>query len=112
MLARRQRLHRHRDITAVVRRGRTFAGRLLVLQALSSPGQPTRFVIVVSKQVAKRAVVRNRVKRQLRAVLADLAPAIRPGISLLVRVRPAALNQPTPTLHQEIQRLLGRSRIL
>lgn len=42
-----------------------------------------RFGIVVSKKIDKRAVIRNRVKRMLRTILADLNKNMNPGHDIL-----------------------------
>ena len=51
--------------------------------------RPPRVAYAVSRR-AGGAVVRNRVRRRLRAVMADLAPTLRPGAYLVAGARPAA----------------------
>ncbi|MBI3115611.1 MAG: ribonuclease P protein component [Candidatus Kerfeldbacteria bacterium] len=112
MLARGQRLTRHRDIARVVRAGRSLAGRTLVLHVLPTAAPQPRFAILVSSHVAKRAVDRNRVKRRIRAALAGLQSNLPPGLALLVRVRRAALSRTTAELTQEIRRTLTSHALL
>jgi ribonuclease P protein component len=71
------RILRRREFLAVQQRGeRLFAGKLVVL-ALPAGGSAPRIGITVSGKVAN-AVIRNRIKRQVReafrAVAADLPP--------------------------------------
>ncbi len=71
------RILRRREFLAVQQRGeRLFAGKLVVL-ALQAGGSAPRIGITVSGKVAN-AVIRNRIKRQVReafrAVAADLPP--------------------------------------
>ena len=66
-MQRRHRLSRSRDFDAVYRQGRSVATRYLVLYAFEredDPGEP-RLGLAVPKAVGT-AVVRNRIKRQLR----------------------------------------------
>ena len=51
--------------------------------------RPPQVAYAVSRK-AGGAVVRNRVRRRLRAVMADLAPALRPGAYLVGGAKPAA----------------------
>jgi len=39
-----------------------------------SPGDETKLIISVSKKIAKRAVVRNTIKRRVRAIFKNLKP--------------------------------------
>lgn len=46
---------------------------------------------VVSKGVGN-AVIRNRVKRRMRAVMAEMLPSLPGGIDLVIRANPAAAD--------------------
>lgn len=50
---------------------------------------PTRFGFIVSKRVGV-AVVRNRIRRRLKAVSRELLPEIGPGFDIVYRVHPEA----------------------
>lgn len=56
-------------------------------------GEQVKVGFVVSKQVGN-AVTRNRVKRQLRHLVASRLPDTPAGVSLVVRALPAAAVQP------------------
>lgn len=88
---RRGRLTRSRDFDAVYRRGRSAAGRHLVVYAFpredaSDPGA-SRLGLSVSRKVGD-AVVRNRVKRVLREQFSQHSAAIPAGIDVVVIARP------------------------
>lgn len=112
MLPRSQRLRQRRDIGAVVRHGRITAARPFLVHALRTPGRPTRFAIIVSRQTEKRSVRRNQVKRRLRAVLAALRASVAPETAVLLRVRPAARSLSTAQLDHEVRRAFQRARLL
>ncbi|MFA6475278.1 MAG: ribonuclease P protein component [Patescibacteria group bacterium] len=61
---------KNRDIQAVYKKGVVAHHPFFRLHALAST-EP-QFTVVVSKQVHKHAVVRNRIKRQLRAIIRKL----------------------------------------
>jgi len=97
---RRHRLTRSRDFDAVYRQGRSVSTRFLVLYWFARPengdGADPRLGIAVPKQLGG-AVVRNRIKRQLREswrALVDGVPAgndyvliARPGLPEAVQAR-------------------------
>lgn len=66
-MRREQRLRRSSDFTAVVKRGRSWSDRLLVLAVRPNGLEFNRFGFSVGKRVGT-SVVRNKVKRRLREV--------------------------------------------
>ncbi len=91
-MKRRHRLSRSRDFDAVYRHGRSVSTRYLVLH--SFPRSPTdhanataRLGLAISRKVGG-AVVRNRLKRRLHAVLGDLVENVPRGHDYVLVVRP------------------------
>jgi ribonuclease P protein component len=87
----RSRLSRSRDFDAVYRSGRSTSTRFLVLYWFprgDGDDGPPRLGLAVPKSVGN-AVVRNRVKRQLRETWAELADRARPGHDYVLVARPA-----------------------
>jgi ribonuclease P protein component len=66
-----RRLRSTRDFTRVERQGVRAGGALVAVTVRPGPG---RIGFVVSKKVDNRAVIRNRVKRRLRAILRQEKP--------------------------------------
>lgn len=87
-MQRRNRLSRSRDFDAVYRQGRSVATRFLVLHWFprEDEGEP-RLGLSVPRAVGN-AVVRNRIKRQLREVWRALLPQVAPGQDYVLAVRP------------------------
>ena len=63
---------------------------------------------VVSKSVGG-AVVRNRTKRRLRALIRPLLTELTPGTRLVVRALPAAAGSTAAALRQDLLHALGRA---
>ncbi len=70
---------------------------------------PPRFGVIVSRRVGK-AVVRNRVRRRISAVCADLLARVRPGTDVVVRALPASADAEYARLHADLARCLERAR--
>ena len=109
MLARPNRLTRGAEYKAVVRRGRRCAGAhtITYVNRVVTDG-PARFGFIVSKQVGG-AVMRNTVRRRLKAVCAEALPGIRPGSDVVIRALPRAGAAPFAELRAEVVHCLGRS---
>nr|WP_269810243.1 MULTISPECIES: ribonuclease P protein component [Kineosporia] len=85
------------DFSAAVRKGRRAGRQSLVIhlnRTGSDPASPARVGFVVSKAVGP-AVVRNRVKRQLRHITRERLAALPSGALVVVRANPAAAGSTT-----------------
>jgi ribonuclease P protein component len=76
------------------------------------PPLPTCFGISISQKVSKRAVVRNRIKRQLKAILQQLLPDIAPGWQLVIVVKPGAAECGYEQFLQELKQLLISAEVI
>ncbi len=92
MLSAESRLTSSEDFRRCVRYGVRVGRPTLVVHALRTPGPPSRAGFVVSKAVGN-AVTRNRVKRQLRHLVAAQLPDAACAVDLVVRALPAASSQ-------------------
>ncbi|MGC5585606.1 ribonuclease P protein component [Ornithinimicrobium sp. W1665] len=113
MLPRRHRLTRPEDYRAVLR-GRQGAARrrsgtelLVVHAAPTTPTRGPRVGFVVSKAVGN-SVVRHRVVRRLRALVAHRLDRLPPGWDLVVRAQPPASTATSASLGVDLDRALER----
>lgn len=128
-LPKQNRLKSRQDFQAVFRRGFRCHGSYLTLRALRSPLSknssvdtarpnwvqlPTRIGISISTKVSKRAVVRNRIKRQIASALYKLLPKISPGWRLVVIVKPTTAQWEciSKQFLQELEQLLVKAEVL
>jgi len=131
LLPQANRLKHWRDFKAVYQKGIRRYGRHLTVRGLRLPKvrpenvlssdnlqvnpkdpPPTRIGISVSQKVSKKAVVRNRLKRQIRAALRQLLPRLTPGWQVIVGVRPSALECDYAQFLQELEQLLVDAEVI
>ena len=74
--------------------------------------QPTRIGVSISQKVSKLAVVRNRIKRRIRAALRQLIPELLPGWLVVITVRPSAVECCYEEFLQELKQLLTKAEVL
>jgi ribonuclease P protein component len=80
--------------------------------AIDPPPSPTRIGISISQKVSKRATVRNRIKRQIRAIMQQFLPQIGAGWQVVVIVRPGATQCDYQQFLQELKQLLVDAEVI
>lgn len=113
MLPARHRLRSSTDFAAVFRGARGAGGtrlgsRLIVVHANSTDaraGQPPRVGLVVSKAVGN-AVVRNRTKRILRALMRTRTSQLPDGVDVVIRAKAELPGTPTALLARDLDKVL------
>ena len=108
MLARPNRLTRGVDYRQVVRRGTRCGGPRLITSVLRSvEDRAPRFGFIISKQVGT-AVVRNTVRRRLKAVCAEFIDMVPEGTDVVIRALPASAEADFSSLRTDVERCLRR----
>ncbi|MFM7362317.1 MAG: ribonuclease P protein component [Cyanobium sp.] len=120
-LPQRHRLRGRRVFERLLRQGRRWHGEAMVLRVLPAeaglleprdrllPASPWRCGVVVSGKVSKRAVVRNRLRRQLHAHLLAVPPRAETPLWLLLSLRPGSAELERDRLLGECSDLLRRA---
>jgi ribonuclease P protein component len=101
MLARTNRLVSADDYRRLVRRGRRVNGTNTVIYVSHGSMGACRFGFIVPKSVGV-AVVRNTVRRRLKAMSRELLPTMSDGTEIVVRALPGAAQVDWVTLRREV----------
>jgi ribonuclease P protein component len=99
----------------VYRQGKRYQSHHLIIKVLSPEDDqmiPTRFGISISKKVCKKAVTRNRLKRQIKAVIRTLLPQISPGWQIIIMVKPVINQCEYEHFLRELKELLLKAEVL
>ncbi|PSB06618.1 ribonuclease P protein component [Pleurocapsa sp. CCALA 161] len=70
------------------------------------------FGISISKKVSKKAVVRNRIKRQIKGVIRSHLQEIKAGWQIVIVVRPKAIECKYEHFLRELEELLKQAKII
>lgn len=76
------------------------------------PINPVRVGISISQKVSKRATIRNRIKRQIRAIIQQFLPHISTDWQLVIIVRPGATECDYQQFLQELKQLLMNAGVM
>ncbi len=97
-----QRLHRPSEFSAVFAQRQTIRGSCFDLLRNTTTGHAARLGLIVPKRLAKRAVLRNLIKRQVREVFRLVAQDLPQGD---VVVRLARMPKAVPSNRSELKKI-------
>lgn len=106
---------RRQDFKEVYQCGLRLYSSHLILRALPrQDSQPSSSCIgiSISQKVSKKAVVRNRIKRQLKGIFRTLLPDLHLGWKIVVVVRPGAAECIYEHFLRELKQLLVKAKII
>lgn len=112
MLPKEYRLRRETDIKRLFDKGKGVFDDLCGIKFAKNNLSVTRFAVVAGTKVSKSAVKRNRVKRQVRAVLEKYLTEFVPGFDVALLVRPAALKATFVEIEKHVVNDLVKAGIL
>lgn len=101
------RLHKTDEYSSVFAFRRSLRGEFFVLSYRPNAGTSARLGLVVAKKLAKRAVERNRVKRQARELFRQLRTGL-PPVDVVVRLNARIGEVDNLRLRTDLQQLFAR----
>ena len=87
MLAKPDRLHTDRDYARLFAKGKAFHGRGVTVKVFKSGIAKSKIGFVVSTKVAKKANVRNVIKRRMREIVREYLSTLAPGYDVAFMAR-------------------------
>ena len=118
-LPKAHRLRDRKDYRAVYEQGiRRYSPHLTLIALPSEENQDvalipaTMFGISISKKVCKKAVVRNRIKRQIKGVIRTHLQSVNPGWKVVIVVKPKAIECKYEHFLRELEELLKQTKII
>jgi len=106
----RYRLRNNADFQKVYKYGRSLANKYLVIKYKRADFSILRFGFSVSKKYGN-AVLRNRIRRQLKDIVRKRVLLIKSGYDIVFLVRQEARNATYAELVQAVDNLLKRARV-
>ena len=103
------RIKNRAEFLHIQKKGQKWVSHGLIIQAIPNELGETRVGFTVTKKVDKSAVVRNRIKRRLRAAAADVLPIYAKGSHNYILVgRKLTSTRPYDTLCDDLKWCLGK----
>ncbi len=84
MLNKSNRINKDKDFDRAFKTGQSFYTKDFGLKAVDNGVDKIRLGILISTKVSKKAVVRNKLKRQIKEIVQTELPALKPGKDLVL----------------------------
>lgn len=113
MLPRENRLRKNKDIKNVLTRGKPVREDFLFLKIVKNGLRSPRFAIVVGKNLSKKAVVRNKLKRRISEIIRIRLKIneIKPVDGVVIAL-PGAERMDFSGLKQAIEKIFAKAKLI
>lgn len=112
MLATEYRLKKSRDISRVFKRGQWGSSKEISVKTASNGMLNSRAVVVVSKKISKKAVVRNTLRRRISGILEAEWKTVTPGYDIVVTVREDVSHLTSAQLKSSVLMAIERAGLI
>jgi ribonuclease P protein component len=111
MLPKEKRLRKNRNFDSVYKKGRCYPDKDLLIYVLANDLPFTRCGFSISKKVSKKAVERNKLKRQLSFIFRDEAEQIKNCVDIVFVARKNLLNLNYLEIRTVVKNLLDKAKL-
>ena len=112
MLPKENRLKKKKDFEKLFKEGKSFSEKFLVLKINKNNLNNNRFGFIVSKKISKKAVTRNKIKRQLREIVRKEINNYQKGFDVAVIALPDIESKNFEEISQALECILKKIKIL
>ena len=107
------RLAKRKDIERVMKRGCSFFAQDIGIRTVKNNLDISRFTVITSLKISKKAVDRNKLKRRLREILRkEIIPKIKPGFDGIILTRKGLLELGFDELRQILTLTFKKARLI
>ena len=111
MLKKKNRITKDKEFDRAFKTGQSFYTKLFGLKAVDNSLEINRLGVLVSIKVSKKAVVRNKIKRQIKELVQKELPDIKTGKDLVIIVFSEILSKNFKELGEALALALKKLRL-
>lgn len=111
MLPGKNRLKKKKDFERVFRQGESFKKECLVLRLAKNNLKVVRFGFVVGLKVSKKASLRNKIRRRLKAITKARLPQIKTGFDVVLIASKDSANKTFQEMAEIVNSLFKKAKI-
>jgi len=111
MLSGENRLKKKNDFERVFKQGKSFKEKGLIFRLAKNNLPVARFGFVVSLKVSKKASLRNKIRRRLRAIIKTRLPQTKTGFDIVLIVSEDLVNKSFQEIAEIVDSLCKKAKI-
>ena len=112
MLSKKYRLLKKKDFENVFKKGKFINNKFLYFKIIQNNQKNSRFGISISKKITKKAVDRNKIKRQIRNIIKQKIPFIKKNIDLVIISKKEINEKSFTQIEENINQILVKAKIM
>ncbi|MDP2664160.1 MAG: ribonuclease P protein component [bacterium] len=112
MFRKENRLQKEKDIERVFKKGKGVKESFLVLKSVGNGLAENRFAVVVSQKVAKKASLRNKIRRRLREAIKEKRGRTRSGLDVVLVVLPGFEKKDFGEIKKSLTKVFLKAKLL
>ncbi|QQG52354.1 MAG: ribonuclease P protein component [Candidatus Falkowbacteria bacterium] len=112
MLRKENRIGLNKEFDRAFKLGQSFYGKILGIKCVPNNNDKNRFGILINTKVSKKAVVRNKIRREIREIIKARLESLKTGNDFVVIVFPLILDKNIQEIASEIDYALKRLRVV
>jgi len=106
MLEKEKRVKKKKDFENIFKNSKSLRCPLFILKANKNDFGKNRFGFVVSLKVSKKATIRNKIRRRLKAIIKSLEKNVKPGTDMVFIVLPASEKKEFTEIKEAVKKTL------
>lgn len=112
MLAKKFRLASSREIKKIIQRGKQVKNPYMAIRYGGSFRQVSRCAVIISNKISKKAVVRNKLRRQIKAIFFVSQPKFFGNYDMVIIGRSGIVNMAFQELKLDMEALFRKAKLL
>lgn len=111
MLKQENRIRLNKEFDRIFKTGQSFYGKMVGIKKTANNSNKNRFGIIINTKVSKKAVERNKIRRNIREIIKNRMSALVTGNDFVIIVFPLILNKSFQEIEVEIERGLRQLKV-
>ncbi len=111
MLVKNNRICLDKEFDRVFKTGQSFYGKAFGLKIINNDKANSRFGILVGLKVSKKAVIRNKIKRQIRSIISQEILSVKKGKDVVIIVFSLILDKNFEEIKKALKVMFQRANL-
>ena len=112
MLPREYKLKRDNDFKKVFKQGKYYRGNFIGIKFLVNNLKFSRFAFVIGLKISKKAVIRNRIRRQLEEITRLNFDKIKKSFDIVIMVESKIIKEDHQIIEQELINIFKKVKLI